>query len=225
MVDKLDKKDLSEPDQLQLLFIKVRTFIENHKKRLYVGSGIAGIIFLLAGGWYLYQLNYETRAEKSYAKVFEAAQKAGSPAGDPVTIKGYKDLILQYPHSRAAVTAHYRLGNLHFSRHEIDAAILAYESFLNKASTDNDLVTLAYSSLGACYEEMKNFNKALESLDKAMKTNTASSFEVLNYISTARVYEAMNNPLKALEFYRKALEKTTDSIMTLYLKRKISTLG
>jgi hypothetical protein len=47
----------------------------------------------------------------------------------------------------------------------------------------------------------------------------------MNYGSLARVYEAMNNPVKAVEFYRKALGKTTDPLMTLYLKRKISILG
>jgi hypothetical protein len=58
-----------------------------------------------------------------------------------------------------------------------------------------------------------------------MKTSTASSFEILNYTSTARVHEAMNSPEKAVEFYRKALGKTTDPLMTLYLKSKISILG
>ena len=131
----------------------------------------------------------------------------------------------KYPRSQAAVTAYYRLGNLYFGRHEIDAAIRAYQDFLKKAPAESDLVTLAYNGLGACQEAKKDFNKALESYEKAMKTNTASSFEALNYTSIARIHEAMNNPAKAVEFYRKALGKTTDPLMTLYLKRKISNLG
>jgi len=35
----------------------------------------------------------------------------------------------------------------------------------------------------------------------------------------------MNHPAKAAEFYRKALDKTTDPLMMMYLKRKISILG
>jgi tetratricopeptide (TPR) repeat protein len=157
--------------------------------------------------------------------VFEASQKAGSPTGDPAAIKGYKDIILKYPRSQAASTALYRLGNLYFGRLEIDAAILAFQDFLNKAPVESDLVTLAYNGLGACYESRKDFNKALESLEKAMKTNTASSFEALNYTSMARIHESMNSHAKAVEFYRKALEKTTDPLMTLFLKRKIANLG
>jgi len=58
-----------------------------------------------------------------------------------------------------------------------------------------------------------------------MKTNTASSFEALNFNNIARIHEAMNHPGKAAEFYRKALGKTTDPLMMMYLKRKISILG
>jgi tetratricopeptide (TPR) repeat protein len=232
MATKIDKKELEEPDKLQFFFLSVRAFVEKHRMRIYAGAGFSLLIILLAGGWYLYQLNYETSAGKLYNRVIDAAAKAGPPSGDAAAIprdtaaiQGYKELITQYPRSDAAVTAYYRLGNLYFSRQEFDAAIVAYQEFLKKAPPQSDLVTLANSGLGNCQEAKKDFNKALESYEKAMKTNTASSFEALNYSNIARVYEALNNPAKAAEFYRKALGKTTDPLMTLYLKRKISILG
>jgi len=224
MVKKIDKKELNEPDKLQLFFLSARAFTERHKTRIYAGAGVFFLILALMGGWYLYRQNYEKNAGKIYSKISETAQKAGSPDGDQAAIKEYKDLIAQYPQSRAAVVARYRLGHLYFSRQEIDEAILAYKDFLNESPADNDLVTLAYNALGACHEVKKDFKEALESLENAMKTKTASSFEALNYISIARVHEAMNNPEKAVEFYRKALGKTTDPLTTLYLKRKISVL-
>jgi tetratricopeptide (TPR) repeat protein len=225
MAAKIDKKELEEPDKLQLFFLSVRTFAEKNRTAIYAATGILILIILLAGGWYVYQFNYEASAWKMNARVLESATKIGSPAGDATAIKGYKDLIDQYPRSMAAIASYYRLGNLYLSRHEIDAAIAVYQDFLKKAPSDNDLVTLAYSGLGSCYEIKKDFNKAVELFDKALQTSTGSSFEAMNYGSLARVYEAMNNPVKAVEFYRKALGKTTDPLMTLYLKRKISILG
>jgi tetratricopeptide (TPR) repeat protein len=224
MGKKIDTKELNEPDKLQLFFLSARAFTERHKTRIYAGAGVFFLILVLMGGWYLYRLNYEKSAGKIYSKIFDTAQKAGSPDGDQAAIKEYKDLIVQYPQSRAALVARYRLGHLYFSRQEIDEAILAYKDFLKESPADNDLVTLAYNALGACHEVKKDFKGALESYDNAMKTNTASSFEALNYISIARVHEAMNSPEKAVEFYRKALGKTTDPLTTLYLKRKISVL-
>lgn len=225
MATKIDKKELVEPDKLQLFFLSVRTFAERHRIRIYAGAGIFLLFILLAGGWYLYQQNYQKSAGKLYNRVFDAAAKAGPPSGDAAAIAGYKDLISQYPRSDAAVMAYYRLGNLYFSRQEFDAAIVAYQEFLNHASPQSDLITLANSGLGNCQEAKKDYNKALESYEKAMKTNSAASFEALNYTNIARVYEELKNPAKAAEFYRKALGKTTDPLMTLYLKRKISILG
>jgi len=225
MATKIDMKELMEPDKLQLFFLSVRAFVEKHRTRIYAGAGIFLLIILLSVGWYLYQLNYETNAGKFYNRVFDAAAKAGPPSGDTAAIQGYKDLITQYPRSDAALTAYYHLGNLYFSRQEFDSAIDAYQVFLRNASPQSDLITLANSGIGSCQEAKKDFNKALESYEKAMKTNTASSFEVLIYSNIARIYEELNNPAKAAEFYRKALGKTTDPLMTLYLKRKISILG
>jgi tetratricopeptide (TPR) repeat protein len=225
MAVKIDKKELLEPDKLQLFFLSVRAFVEEQKKRIYVGAGLLLLMVLLASGVYFYQIHYETSAGKIYNRVIEAAVKAGPPSGDMEALKGYKDLINQYPRSDAAVTAYYRLGNLYFNRREFDAAIGAYQDFLKKSPVESDLITLAYSGLGACHEAKKDFIKALESYEHALKSNTAISFEVLNFSNIARIHEAMNNPAKAVEFYRKALGKTTDPLMTLYLKRKISIFG
>lgn len=225
MAAKIDKHELNEPDKLQLFFLRVRAFAEKHRTRIYAGAGIIILIVLLAGGGYLYRDYYETSAGKIYNQVFEAAAKAGSPAGEPAALEGYKDLISRYPRSRAAVTAYYRLGNLYLGRREYDAAISVYQDFLKKTSAESDLMTLAYSGLGASQEAKKDLNKALESYDLATKTRAAPSFEALNYSNIARIYEAKNDPVKAAEFYRKALDKTTDPIMTLYLKRKLAILG
>jgi tetratricopeptide (TPR) repeat protein len=224
MAAKIDKKELEEPDKLQIFFLSVRAFAERNRIAIYTATGIFILLILLVCGWYIYQLDYETSAGKMYTRVIESAMKTGSPAGDPAAIKGYKDLIDQYPRSGVAVTAHYKLGNIYLSRHEIDNAISAYQDFLKKAPSDSDLVTLAYSGLGSCYEIKKDFKHALEEYDTAMKTSTGMSFEAMNYTNIARVYEAMNNSAKAVEFYRKALEKTTDPLMTLNLKRRISIL-
>jgi tetratricopeptide (TPR) repeat protein len=225
MATKMDKKELEEPDKLQLFFLSVRAFVEKHRTRIYAGAGIFMVLILMAGGWYFYQMNYETSAGTLYNRVFDAASKADPSSGDTAAILGYKDLIAKYPRSDAAVMAYYRLGNLNFSRKDFDAAIAAYQEFLKKASPQSDLVTLANSGLGNCQEAKKDFSKALEFYEKAIKTSTAASFEALNYGNIARIHEQMNNPAKAAEFYRKALAKTTDPLMTLYLKRKISILG
>lgn len=224
MAVKIDKKELEEPDKLQIFFLSVWSFVGQNRTAIYAGTGVFFLFILLTGGWYVYQLNYEANAGKIYANTLETAMKTGSPAGDIAAIKGYKDLIDQYPRSVTAIAAFYKLGNLYFNRNEFDAAINAYQELLNKARSDSDLIPLAYNGMGNCYLVKKDFNKAIELFENALKTNTGASFEAMNYGSIANAYEAMNNQVKAVEFYGKALGKTKDPLMTLYLKRKLSIL-
>jgi tetratricopeptide (TPR) repeat protein len=225
MAAKINKKDLEEPDKLQLLFLSIRAFAEKHRTRISIGAALFLLVALFAGGWFIYQLNYDKNGAKIYARVFENAMRTGSPAGDEAAITGYKDLIARYPRSRAAITARLKLGNLYYNRREIDTAIGFYEDFLQKVPPGSDLVPLGYHGLGSCHEFKKDYKKAIELFEMAAKKDTDAAFEVINYGSMARVYEAMNDAAKAVEFYRKALTKTTDPVMTLYLKRKISILG
>jgi len=224
MGKRIDKKELDEPDKLQLLFLRVRTFIAEHKTRIYAGAGIFLFVVVMICGWTLYRFTYERSAGKIHSKIIETAQKAESSESRQAAIKEYKDLIARYPRSRASLLARFQLGNLYFSGNEIDEAVLAYQDFLKESPADSDLVTLAYNALGVCHELKNNFKESLEAFEKAMNTNTAASFEALNCINIARVHEAMNNPEKAVELYRKALGKTADPLTTLYLKRKIADL-
>jgi tetratricopeptide (TPR) repeat protein len=225
MAAKMDKNELNEPDKLQLFFISLRTFIEKHRNRIYAATGGFLLIFILACGWYLYQQNYESSADKQFFSVVDAKVKAGSTAGDGVAIAGYKEVITQYPRSQAAISARYKLANLYVGRKQFDLAITSYEEFLAKADSENDLVSLAFSGLGYCFESNKEFDKALIQYEKALKAGGAASFEALYLGSIARVHEEMKNFPKAAEYYKKALDKTSDPMMGLYLKRKLALLG
>src|SRR4030042_2136260 len=60
MAAKIDKKELTEPDEMQLFFYRVRMFAKKNRNRIYAGAGFFLLIAVVAGGWYLYRINYET---------------------------------------------------------------------------------------------------------------------------------------------------------------------
>lgn len=142
MAAKIDKKELIEPDKMQLFFERVRMFAEKNKNRIYAGAGLLLTAALIAGGWSLYWFNYETTAGNIYAKVFETSTKAVSPKAEEEAIKVYEDLTARYPRSRMAIIAYYRLGNLYFGRQEIDKAISAYQAFLDR--TGRKMISLPW---------------------------------------------------------------------------------
>lgn len=225
MTNKQEKKELEAPDQLTVFLMKIRAFIETHRSRIYMGAGVVAVLFLLAGGVYFYQMNYENKAANIYNDIFTAQIRATSPDAADAAIKGYNEMISKYSRSDAAMLAHYSLANLYFKKQDYDHAKSAYQKFIDRASADNDLLTLAYQGLGACEEKKKDFKKALEYYEMAMKTTSAASFQFLNYQNAARIYEALKDNKKALEFYQKALSKTADPVKSMLLKRKISSLG
>ncbi len=225
MTNKLEKKELEAPDQVTVFLMKIRVFIETHRSRIYMGAGAVAVLFLLAGGVYFYQMNYENKAADLYNGAFSAQMKTNTPDAADTAIKGFKDVIARYPRSNAAVLGCYRLANLYFTKRDYDNAKLYYQKFIDSASSQNDLLTLAYNGMGACEEQKKEFKKALEYYEMAMKTKSAASFEYLSYKNTARIYEALKDNKKALEFYQKALSKTADPVNSILLKRKISTLS
>jgi predicted negative regulator of RcsB-dependent stress response len=218
MTGKLSKQELKEPDKFQVMLAKAMTWLTENKRKIYIVSGLLTATVLIAGGWYVYSLNYEKSAQQVYARVY------GPPAAEnPAAV--YKEVISQYPRSHAAAIAHYRLANVHYLQNDFDAAIKAYEAFLKQTADRNELKPLAYAGLGYCYESKNDLKNALANFEKAASLKSGQVFEGMNHQNIARIYEAMNDRPKALEHYQKALGKNVDPASELLIKRKIATLS
>lgn len=226
MPKKVVEKELKQPDKLQIAFISFIQMLSRNKQKVYLISiGVCVFIFL-GGGYYLYHMDYEKKATLMYDKVFNS-QLQGDQAkkDDVVPLDVFKDVISKYPNSQASRFAQYRMGSIHFDKGDFDASIKAYEAFLSRSSRENEIKTLAYIGLGYSYEEKKDYQNALTSFEKAVKTKDGKNFFGMTNRNIARIYEKMNEPVKAIEYYKKALNHTTDPSMQLLLKRKIATLS
>lgn len=227
MLKKITKKELTQPDSFQIALANTTKYISDNKSKIYIISGVVFLILLLSAGWYLYRLNYEGNAQKLYTKAYITTLRTNLAGGniDQNVMKLYQDVISQYPGTNAANISHYRMGNLYFQLNDIEASIKAYQEFLKDASKDSELTTLAYISMGYCYESKKDFKNALDFFEKAANTTSASNFESINYRNIARIYEELNNREKAIEYYQKSLGKAVDPSVEQLIKRKISSLG
>ena len=227
MAKKITKKELTQPDPIQLTLAKITQFILDNKSRLYIVAAGAMVLLLLFAGWYLYQTNNEKNAQLLYSNAHLASQKNSLAGGqmDNNIIKLYQDVISQYPGTTAALMSYYRLGNHYYRMNDIEASIKAYQEYFKASPGDNEFTTLAYIGLGYCYESKKDFKAALESFEKAANTKSAFNFESLNHRNIARIYEELNNREKAVEYYQKALGKTMDPSFQQLIRRKISSLG
>ncbi len=225
MVKKITKKDIEKPDSFQAAVNRISTYISENKRKIYIISGVITSIIVIAIGWYLYKMNYESNAQKLYTMAHLAAMKNSMQGINPDQniLKLYQDVVTRYPGSKAAMMSQYQMGSVYYDIGNIDAAVKAYTDFIKEAPGGSDLQAMGYNGLGYCYESKKDWKNALESFEKASASKTGGSFVSITYRNIARIYEEMNNKEKAFEYYQKALSKTTDPGMELFLKRKIST--
>jgi len=227
MARKITKKEIEKPDSFQLALKQITTYIKENKTKIYLISGVITLIIAISFGWYFYRMNYENSAQKLYAKVNLVAMKLTMQGGKPDQniLNMYRDIITQYPGSKAAMMVHYQMGNMYYNLGDIESSIKAYTEFLKEVPEGSDLRALAQTGLGYCYESKKDLKDALDSFEKAANSKFDGSFEGITYRNIARIYEEMDNKGKAIEYYKKALDKTSDPSMKHLLKRKISIIS
>jgi predicted negative regulator of RcsB-dependent stress response len=226
MAAKLSKKELKGPDVFQSTIELIMDYISENKNRFYAIVTAVALATIIAFGIYMYWSNYQSSAREMYAKAQNnMARDVSTPDGVRANVKIYQELINKYPHSLSARLSHYHLGNLYYNVGEIDNAITEYKKYVSSSRSENAGITfLALTSLGYCYEGKKDLKAALEYFEKAQKSENVG-FESIGFRNIARIYEQLNDKKNALENYKSALQKTTDPSITIFIKRKISSLS
>jgi predicted negative regulator of RcsB-dependent stress response len=224
MAAKLSKKELKGPDVFQSSIEVITDYISENKNRFYAIVTAVILASIIAFGIYMYWSYYQSSAREMYAKV-QNTRNIETPDDARASIKVYQELINKYPHSWSARISRYHMGNLYYNLGEIDNAITEYKKFVSSSRSDNaGIEFLALTSLGYCYEARKDLKVALEYFEKAQKSDNVG-FESIGFRNIARIYEQLNDKKNALENYKNALQKTTDPSMTIFIKRKISSLS
>jgi len=226
MAAKLSKKELKGPDAFQSTIEVITEYISENKTRFYAIVTAVVLASIIAFGIFMYWSYYQSSAREMYAKVQNnMTRNIETPDDARAIIKVYQELINKYPHSWSARMSRYHLGNIYYNLGEIDNAISEYKKFVSSSRSDNaGIKFLALTSLGYCYEEKKDFKVALDYFEKAQKSDNVG-FESIGFRNIARIYEQLNDKKNALENYKSALQKTTDPSMTIFIKRKISSLS
>jgi predicted negative regulator of RcsB-dependent stress response len=225
MAAKLSKKELKGPDVFQSTIEVITDYISENKNRFYAIVTAVILASIIAFGIYMYWSYYQSSAREMYAKVQNTTRNISTPDDARASIKVYQELINKYPHSWSARISYYHLGNIYYNLGEIDNAITEYKKFISSTRSDTaGIKFLVLTSLGYCYEAKKDLKVALEYFEKAQKSDNIG-FESIGFRNIARIYEQLNDKKNALENYKSALQKTTDPSMTIFIKRKISSLS
>lgn len=225
MSERIKKKDLTKPDQLQTTTVKLIEYARENRPKIIAGSAAIVLLVFLVAGWYAYGAYNEKQAQDLLGKtmIFLEADGAGQEAVSRLALAKHQEIIDKYPGTDAANLSRYSMGVLYYRLNEFDNAIKSYEGFLSKARS-NELVALADDGLGYCYEAKGDYSKALKYFEDSAKDPNGSAFRGMAYLNAGRMAEQLKNSKGAVEYYKKALESRNDSISETFLKRKISEL-
>ena len=226
---KIDEKKLNTPN---LFLVKARhtlDYLIENRKRVFLAVGVAVGVVLIAVSWYLYRLDYESKAQKLYAAAFNYYHSAQTDyAGDaavPQSVEKYREVVEKFPGTKAAGLALFSLGNVYYRVADYDRAVEAFQDFLKSSAARKELKSLAFSGLGYCYEEKGQLDKAVEAYESATNEPISSAFSGMTYMNIGRVYEKSKDPKKALDYYMKASEQKNDGLVDALVKRKIAELS
>ena len=229
---KLSKKEIEQPDHFITAMDAFQAYIKTHRMKFLICLGALIVVMVVGLAWYLYDKSIEKEAQKLYSTAYSTLAQINRNLNDPTAkskvsevIKAYDDLIAKYPGTKAALIARYDLGNLYFWMNEIDKAIKDYDEFISRTREGNDLRNFAYSGLGYCYENKKDYSKALDMFQKALQSKEGTSFAGIIYYEIAAIYEIQGKKAEALKQYHKALEQKNDSLLEALIKRKIAELS
>lgn len=102
----------------------------------------------------------------------------------------------------------FEAGNIFFYAKDFPMAVSFYNNSLKSANSEDDL-TLAgiHANLGACFYLTKDYQKALENTEQALKYDEKDAISLVNLGLT---YRELRDPGKAVESFRKALEFIQD---------------
>lgn len=157
---------------VQEVYSKTETFVEKNKKIITIVV-LAAIVVI--GGYFGYKkliiapLEVEAQADMFMAeKYFEKDSLQLAINGDGLH-SGFIDIIDDYSGTQTANLAHYYLGICYRNTGEYEMAIEELESF---SSNDVMVSAIAIGSIGDCYMELGDVDKAISYYEKAAAHNT-----------------------------------------------------
>jgi len=189
-------------------------------------GGLLVVLLIGAGGWAFLQQR-ETAARRAFASVTTTYRQAMASSHE-ASLAGAADALSQflsaYPRSHAAAQAWYLLGNVHYQRRGLDAALAAF----GEASRRDSGSVGALSRLGSGYvwEAKGEPSRALEEYKGALTGRDAKDFLYGDLLlAAARVQEELKQPAAAIESYKRFLKDVPSSTRADEVRIRLAILG
>ncbi len=210
---KTRKELLSTNDEFITLSGRAFEFAGNHKKQLEIAGCCILVIALLFVGLNFYLKNLNNRAQDEYnIGYYTLSENMGAEKKQAELDKSREDfakVLADYKMSDLTTLALPQIAYIDFLQKKYDDAISKYQEYLKKTS-EEPYASLAKLALSKCFEEKKDYDNAISTLEKVTAGKDEYSREHA-MLSLARVYRLKNDYAKSNEILKDFIEKFPSS--------------
>ena len=204
---KLTKHQMKE-DKLVTTTFQFTQYIQIHSSKfLIAGAGVVVLILIVI----FFISSNRVRNQKALELLGKARVELEAGEFQQATTD-LQTIWRNYGGTKAGQEALYLLGNTFYYGRDYDQALRHFQNFVNKyPKTDLLLLSGAYSGIGDCHMQKREYSQAAEYYLKAADKNQ-DDFVVPNLLLlSAQAYSYANQPDRAKEIYEKIIQKYPDS--------------
>lgn len=183
---------------------EVASFIRNNSKKL---IAVALCMVLMILGWTFYKNYTASRNDKAAAALVEAMQVTA----EPERIQAIDRVVADFPGTDASLWGRLELAHIDYQSDNFESAAMKYKVILDDLSSDSGLVPLVIYSLGQAYEQMRDFDSALQYYQTLSET---PGFAGEGYLGLGRLYEEKKEIEKTRDVYEKYLALLNENAIT-----------
>ncbi|MBB6129852.1 tetratricopeptide repeat protein [Mucilaginibacter lappiensis] len=183
---------------------------ENQKSLLFIGGAIIALIaiYLLYLKLYLGPREITAADQMHVAQDFWAKKDWDKAIKGDASYPGFEKIITEYSNTKAANLAYFYLGTAYLNKGEYRKAI---DNLNNYRGDDSMVAAEALGSTGDAYVELKDFDKAASSFNKAVDKSKNKFLSPLYLKKLGLVYEEQKDNKSATEAYKRIKSEYPES--------------
>ena len=219
------KKELEQPDEVQVFLNKVLQYVMHHKTQLISAFG-----FLLFAVFVVYGLSSYAASNENKASVLfdNAKQKYATTVEASGAVDAYSSvemdyirLLKEYPSTSASKFAQIQFANISYDAGKFDKAIDLYQTAIKEFDADHPFRNLLLSGLAYSYAGKKDYEPAVKYFTKLV-SGTSNVLKDDALFNLGLIYEKQGKKEKSTEAFKKIVEDHANSIFINIATEKLT---
>ncbi|MBU0993680.1 MAG: tetratricopeptide repeat protein [Proteobacteria bacterium] len=216
------KKELMEPDELEVFLKRSLERMIQHKTQFTIGVIVFLAIILMVSGLFYYMKNKEMKGSMALAQLISQYEMSSKSANLPTEFfDKFKTFMDTYSGTRSAEFAALRYANICYQEGKYDDAIVFYKKALKQFKKDTALTSIMLCNLGYAYQGKKDYETAKTYFEQVANQNSALLKEDVLF-NLGLIYEQTGDKAKMDKSFSQLLSFDKSRNYLDIVKEKIS---